>query len=158
MTVLPFHARPDAPVSALDGRRVTALIVTHDEGQGRVSTVGTLLQFPAVAGPEQRQEEACVEVQAQCQRAGRKTSEAHGLLLGALTTIVAQSWDGPVSTAAVGRLIRAERLLARDAIPAIALGRQAARELAGLLASSECTACDERRAGRGRATAHGAAS
>jgi hypothetical protein len=121
---------------------------------GQVSAVGTLLQFPAVAGWEQRLEEAACEVQAQCQRAGRKATEAHGLLMDALTTIVAQSWGGPVSTDAVGRLVRAERLLARDAIPAIATGRQAAHELAGLVTTRECEACDkaveERRPGHGR--------
>jgi hypothetical protein len=147
MSVLPFPMSPDA------------VVWPHSsEPGGQVSAVGTLLQFPAVAGWEQRVEEGLVECQAQAQRAGRKATEAHGLLLGALTTIVAQSWDGPVSTDAVGRLIRAERLLARDAIPAIATSRQAAHELAGLMATRECEACDERQAGRGRAAAHGAAS
>ena len=48
--VLPFPAsvpfsRPGAPVSALDGGCVAALITTRGEGQ--VSAMGTLLVFPA---------------------------------------------------------------------------------------------------------------
>jgi hypothetical protein len=147
MSVLPFPMSPEVVVWP-----------RQFSSGGQVSAVGTLLVFPVVAGWDQRLEEAACEVQAQCQRAGTKATEAHGLLVGALTTIVAQSWDGPVSTLAVGQLIRAERLLARDAIPAIATSRQAAHELAGLMATRECEACDERQAGRGRAAAHGAAS
>ena len=120
---------------------------------GQATARSNVLQFPREASREQRLSEGAVEIESQCQLAGKPTTEAQRLLCVVLTG----AWSSAMSAEDIGRLIRAESLLRVHALPALVTAHRAAHELAGI--ATECEACAERESGgKRRVPAHGRAA